>query len=118
MLAVLHSFLLHSFSNAMANPFDLNVRLEEDDGDVDLNEPILEDDTTNGNVLLGLFGFFVLYSKQERVVTFLIFFLLFWTGFDLNLPLDDFGAIDFDYLQNLAGNFFSHFVVSFSPYLQ
>jgi len=60
----------------MANPFDLNVRLEED-GDVDLNDPILEDDTTNGNVLLSLFGFFVLYSKQERVVTFLIFFLLF-----------------------------------------
>jgi len=61
----------------MANPFDLNVRLEEDDGDVDLNEPILEDDTINGNVLISLFGFFVLYSKQERVVTFLIFFLLF-----------------------------------------
>jgi len=38
------------------------------------------------------------------VVTFLIFFLLFWTGFDLNLPLDDFGAVDFDYLQNLAEN--------------
>ena len=61
----------------MANPFDLNVRLEEDDGDVDLNEPILEDDTINGNVLLSLFGFFVLYSKQERVVTFLILFFRF-----------------------------------------
>ncbi|XP_066356034.1 uncharacterized protein [Miscanthus floridulus] len=40
--------------------------------DVDLNEPILEDDTIN--------------------------------GFDLNLPLDDFGAVDFDYLQNLAAD--------------
>lgn len=38
----------------MANPFDLNIRLEEDDGDnvpFDLNEPILEDHTTYGNVL-------------------------------------------------------------------
>jgi hypothetical protein len=25
------------------------------------------------------------------------------TGFDLNLPLDEFGAVDFDYLQNHAG---------------
>ena len=58
LFAVVHSFLVHSFSTAMANPFDLNVRLEED-GDVDLNDPILEDDTTNGNVLLSLFGFFV-----------------------------------------------------------
>jgi len=55
---VVHSFLVHSFSTTMVNPFDLNVRLEED-GDVDLNDPILEDDTTNGNVLPSLFGFFV-----------------------------------------------------------
>ena len=48
----------------MANPFDLNVRLEED-GDVDLNDPILEDDTTNGNVLLSLFGFFCLIFKAR-----------------------------------------------------
>jgi hypothetical protein len=26
-----------------------------------------------------------------------------WTEFDLNLPLDEFGAVDFDYLQNMAG---------------
>ena len=31
---------------------------------------------------------------------------LFVTGFDLNLPLDEFGAVDFDYVENLAGNFF------------
>jgi hypothetical protein len=24
-------------------------------------------------------------------------------GFDLNLPLDEFGAVNFDYVQNLAG---------------
>jgi len=28
--------------------------------------------------------------------------LYFLIGFDLNLPLDEFGAVDFDYVQNLA----------------
>jgi hypothetical protein len=27
----------------------------------------------------------------------------FWTGFDLNLPLDEFGAVDFGYFQNNNG---------------
>ncbi|XP_066384659.1 uncharacterized protein [Miscanthus floridulus] len=65
--------MAYLFSTAMANPFDLNVRVEEDDDDnlpFDLDEAILEDHTTY--------------------------------GFDLNLPLDEFGAIDFDYLQNHA----------------
>ncbi|XP_066324288.1 uncharacterized protein [Miscanthus floridulus] len=64
--------MAYLFSTAIANPFDLNVRVEEDnDGNLpfDLNEAILEDHTTY--------------------------------GFDLNLPLDEFGAVDFDYLQNL-----------------
>ena len=91
--------MAYLFSTAIANPFDLNVRVEEDDDDnlpFDLNEAILEDHTTYGNVLR-LFVLF-LYSKQQRVLMFLIFFILFWTGFDLNLPLDEFGAVDFDYL--------------------
>ena len=96
--------MAYLFSTAMANPFDLNVRVEEDDDDnlpFDLNEAILEDHTTYGNVLSSFVLF--LYSKQQRVLMFLIFFLLFWTRFDLNLPLDEFGAVDFDYLQNLPG---------------
>jgi hypothetical protein len=32
--------------------------------------------------------------------------LFFFAVLDLNLPLDEFGAVDFDYVQNLAGNFF------------
>ncbi|KAK8444704.1 hypothetical protein SEVIR_9G186333v4 [Setaria viridis] len=55
----------------MANPFDLNIRVEEDDDNnlpFDLNKAILEDHTTY--------------------------------GFDLNLPLDEFGVVDFYYLQN------------------
>jgi len=96
--------MAYLFSTAIANPFDLNVRVEEDDDDnlpFDLNEAILEDHTTYGNVLSSFVLF--LYSKQQRVLMFLIFFLLFWTGFDLNLPLDEFGVVDFDYLQNLPG---------------
>ena len=48
----------------MANPFDLNVRLEEDDDDnlsFDLNEAILEDHTTYGNVL-SLFVLFLIFK--------------------------------------------------------
>ena len=26
-----------------------------------------------------------------------------WTGFDLNLPLDEFGAVNFDAVQNMPG---------------
>lgn len=37
----------------MSNSFDLNIRLEDDGHNLplDLNEPILEDDTTHGNEL-------------------------------------------------------------------
>ena len=62
---MLHSFLLHFFSfhvgTAMANPFDLNVRLEDDDNHnlpLDLNEPIVEGDTAYGNVLVQLASLF------------------------------------------------------------
>ena len=64
----------------MAIPFDLNVRLE-DDGDnfpFDINERISEDHNTYGDVISS-FVLFFLYSKQQRVLMFLIFFLLFWT---------------------------------------
>jgi hypothetical protein len=27
----------------------------------------------------------------------------FSTGFDLNLPLDEFGAVDMDFMQNISG---------------
>ena len=33
----------------------------------------------------------------------------------MNLPLDEYGAVDFDYIQNLVGNFFQ-FVLSFFDY--
>ncbi|XP_066374537.1 uncharacterized protein [Miscanthus floridulus] len=67
--------------------FDLNVRLEEDNNGnfaFDLNEPILEDHNDSGNVS----------TFSEFVVSFL-------TGFDLKLTLDEYGAVDFDYVQNL-----------------
>ncbi|XP_066324462.1 uncharacterized protein [Miscanthus floridulus] len=61
----------------MADPrvaaFYLNVRLEEDD---------------NGNLAFDL-NEPILESGNDN-------------GFDLNLPLDEYGAVDFDYIQNLA----------------
>ncbi|XP_066396308.1 uncharacterized protein [Miscanthus floridulus] len=67
----------------MADPrvaaFDLNVRLEEHD---------------NGNLAFDL-NEPILESGNDN-------------GFDLNLPLDEYGAVDFDYIQNLAGIFFIH----------
>ena len=47
------------FSTPMANPFDLNICVEEDDDDnvpLDLNELIMEDDNNNG--------------KQQRQISF------------------------------------------------
>jgi hypothetical protein len=32
-----------------------------------------------------------------------MFHASFWTEFDLNLPLDEFGAVDLDFLQNMTG---------------
>ena len=78
----------------MANPFNLNVRLEDDDNHnlpLYLNEPIVEGDTAYGNVLVQLASFFFDTAR----ISFLN--LPFWTGFDLNLPLDEFGAVDLDF---------------------
>jgi len=73
----------------MAHPFDLNVRLEED--------------AVYGNVLLLLsymlpilFFFYMLHIFSFSIFT-------SWTGFDLNLPLNEFGAVDLDWLQNMPG---------------
>ena len=83
----------------MAYQFDLNVQLEDDDdGNLpfDLNDPVMED---HGNVC---FHFFCIIP-----CTFYHSLSFFYTGIDLNLPLDEFGAVDFDYVQNLPGNSFS-----------
>jgi len=37
----------------------------------------------------------------------------FSTGIDLNLPLDEFGVVDFDYVQNLSGKPWLLFDVDF-----
>jgi len=55
-------------------------------------------------------------SQRAKLVSFFNLFFSFSTGFDLNLPLDEFGAIDFDYLQNLSGNFLTlyfHFLIMY-----
>ena len=66
LLACLNDMAYH-FSTAIANPFDLNVRVEEDDDDnlpFDLNEAILEDHTTYGNVLRSFVLFFYIQSNN------------------------------------------------------
>jgi len=42
--------------------------------------------------------------------------IFFWTEFDLNMPIDEFGAVDFDYLQNLAGKHSYYYYVVFFWY--
>ena len=102
--------------------FDLNIRLEDDDdgnlpldlneheGDdgnagFDLNEP--EDDehgngTTSSCLVHVKHHFFSLAACSSSLVAKRAC-SSFFIGFDLNLPLDEFGAVDFDYVQNLAG---------------
>jgi len=46
----------------------------------------------NGNVL----SFYDIHNNHAKVIFYR--FVLFLIGFDLNLPLDEFGAIDFDYV--------------------
>jgi len=43
----------------------------------------------------------------------------FWTGIDLNLPLDEFGAVDFDYLHNPHGKHaYIYIMLFFFEYVQ
>ena len=74
---------------------DLNVRpLEHGNGDAGFD---LNDMATILRLLLVF-----LYLVISRIIVFLSI------GFDLNLPLDEYGAINFDFEENLAGkiNFF------------
>ena len=108
--------------------FDLNVLASEDDegnSGFDLNDPAAEDDDTDAvfdldepeddhanhanhanhadsvGTTCSFYPFVVVDFFR-----FLISLFPFFTVLDLNLPLDEFGAVDFDYVQNLAGNFF------------
>jgi len=77
----------------------LDEQLDDDANDVlNLDEP---EDHHGGNAslscILPLFRLFLV----------LIICFIFFTVLDLNLPVDEFGAVDFDYIQNQAGNFFS-----------
>jgi len=53
--------------------------------------------------------------EHGNVMSILSIFFYFWTGIDLNLPLDEFGAVDFDYLHNPAGK--HGYILLFSLYL-
>jgi len=55
-----------------------------------------------GFYLNGLLLFPFLYVIVSHII------VSFWIGFELNLPLDEYGAINFDFEENLTGkiNFF------------
>ena len=72
---------------------------DEDDGVVE-DDSVDEDDNGNASVffiVLNAWTFRSLHDFASHVPCFL------WTGFDLNLPLDEFGAVDFDFVQNING---------------
>jgi hypothetical protein len=50
-------------------------------------------------LLSSLFPFFDIHSNNDKLVSFLSLLFPFSTGFDLKLPLDEFGAVDFDFVQ-------------------
>jgi hypothetical protein len=103
----------------MADSFfglDLNVRLEDDDDgnlsldlnehenddgntSFDLNEPV-HDENGNGTTSSSLVHVKHYFFSSAACTTACSSFFI---GFDLNLPLDEFRAVDFHYVQNLAG---------------
>jgi len=97
---VLLSFCFH-LSNEMADPtnaaFDLNVRIEEGDGNAGI-VPIVTQ-----------FGFSFYDVRKLQISHFVVSLSL---GFDLNLPLDEFGAVDLGYVANVAGNALGLFFLS------
>jgi len=97
---VLLSFCFH-LSNEMADPrnaaFDLNVRIEEGDGNAGI-VPIVTQ-----------FGFSFYDVRSMQISHFVVSLSL---GFDLNLPLDEFGAVDLGYVANVAGNALGLFFLS------
>jgi hypothetical protein len=50
-----------------------------------------------------LVSFFDIHSRRMHVRLHSECVLFFWIGIDLNLSLDEFDAVDFDYVQDLAG---------------
>ena len=81
------------------NVFDVDEPQDDDDNDVfDVDEPEVHH---GGNASLSALVCFLAYADFAQFLNH-----CFFTVLDLNLPLDEFGAVNFDYLQNLAGNFF------------
>jgi len=88
---VIHSFLFHFYFLAMA-AFDLNLRLENNDLGFDLNVGLKK---------MKVFSC-LLFFHSSSIGSY--FFLLFCTSFDLNLPLDEYGAVDLNFLQGNIHN--------------
>ena len=82
---------------------DLNDSpLEHGDGNAgfDLNEPPLEHGNDNASLISFLlrrilFELFIIVSFLYVIASHII--VSFWIGFELNLPLDEYGAINLDF---------------------
>lgn len=86
--------------------FDLNVPVVEDDNGnatFDLNEPVLEDVNDNGKFPS---AYDMIWWDSISTAYDFISSFTFLTGIDLNLPLDEYGAVNFDFLENIAGKNF------------
>jgi len=64
----------------------------------DLNEPVYDDGDGNGMHFFLSCACTLLSFSLNRFL-----YHCFLTGFDLNLPLDEYGAVDFDFVENLTG---------------
>jgi hypothetical protein len=74
---------------------DASVLVEEEEADApgfDLNVLTLDNDNVMTSTHLFLFSCVISHVP-----------CILWTEFDLNLPLDEFGAVDFDLVQNING---------------
>jgi hypothetical protein len=83
----------------------------DDDGGMDKDDVDAVDDDDNGKAFVIFYCtqcicYFLLHSSCLFHMVRLIFI-----GFDLNLPLDEYGAVDFDFVQNHTGKNHAEFFV-------
>jgi len=46
---------------------------------------------------------YLVHALCYRFLSIVSYIIVFLTGFDLNLSLDEYGAVDFDFVENLTG---------------
>jgi hypothetical protein len=88
--------------------FDVDEPQDDNDNDVDVDDEPQDHPGGNASLSACVCVFFFcsfLFSSHHTVYE--PQYHCFCTTVDLNIPLDEFGAVDFSYVQNDAGKFFS-----------